>query len=164
MLGSCIVYCCANEKDRQRLYKRYDYGDKFHWQQSSSDYCWQKFKINNLSVINQKGESQNGGNEKTKHAKFSEKRTFLTPWYAQKSALLHYYRRIAVNPTLFQVLNFWQILSNFGRNQKFSWYSHKQQLQNYHYDKSNAYFKYPETFEYTTSHDLLKVVAISYMR
>ena len=32
-----------------------------------------------LSVIRQKGESQNGGNKKTKHAKFSEKRTFLTP-------------------------------------------------------------------------------------
>ena len=27
----------------------------------------------NLSVIRQKGESQNGGNKKTKHAKFSEK-------------------------------------------------------------------------------------------
>ena len=34
--------------------------------------------INTLSVIRQKGESQNGGNKKTKHAKFSEKRTFLT--------------------------------------------------------------------------------------
>ena len=30
-------------------------------------------------VIRQKGESQNGCLEKTKHAKFSEKRTFLTP-------------------------------------------------------------------------------------
>ena len=36
--------------------------------------------INTFSslVIGQKGESQNGGNKKTKHAKFSEKRTFLT--------------------------------------------------------------------------------------
>ena len=33
------------------------------------------------SVIRQKGESQNGGNKKTKYAKFAEKRTFLTPWY-----------------------------------------------------------------------------------
>ena len=32
------------------------------------------------SVIRQKGESQNGCFKKTKHAKFSEKRTFLTPW------------------------------------------------------------------------------------
>ena len=31
------------------------------------------------SVIRQKGESQNGCYKKTKHAKFSEKRTFLTP-------------------------------------------------------------------------------------
>ena len=29
-----------------------------------------------------KGESQNGCFKKTKHAKFSEKRTFLIPWYA----------------------------------------------------------------------------------
>ena len=31
-----------------------------------------------LSVLRQKGECQNGGNKKTKHAKFSEKRVFLT--------------------------------------------------------------------------------------
>ena len=31
------------------------------------------------SVTWQKGESQNRGNKNTKHAKFSEKRTFLTP-------------------------------------------------------------------------------------
>ena len=34
------------------------------------------------SVIGQKYESQNGCFKKTKYAKFSEKRTFLTPWYA----------------------------------------------------------------------------------
>ena len=34
------------------------------------------------SIIRQKGESQNGCLKKTEHAKFSEKRTFLTPWYA----------------------------------------------------------------------------------
>ena len=32
-----------------------------------------------MSAIWQKGESQNGGNKNTKHAKFSEKRTFFTP-------------------------------------------------------------------------------------
>ena len=32
-----------------------------------------------LSVVSQKGESQNGGNKKTKHAKFSEKRLLLAP-------------------------------------------------------------------------------------
>ena len=32
-----------------------------------------------LSVIRQKGVSQNGGKNKTKHAKFSVKRIFLTP-------------------------------------------------------------------------------------
>ena len=34
------------------------------------------------SVIRRKGESQNGCFKKTKHIKFSEKRTFLTVWYA----------------------------------------------------------------------------------
>ena len=34
------------------------------------------------SVIRQKGESKNGCFKKIKRAKFSEKRTFLTPWYA----------------------------------------------------------------------------------
>ena len=45
----------------------------------SSKYRWGS----KSSVIRQKGESQNGCCfKKTKHAKFSEKRTFLTPWYA----------------------------------------------------------------------------------
>ena len=34
-------------------------------------------------VIRQKGEYHNGGNKKTKYAKFYEKQTLLTPWYAQ---------------------------------------------------------------------------------
>ena len=34
------------------------------------------------SIIRQKGESQNGGNKKTKHVIISEKRTFLTPFDA----------------------------------------------------------------------------------
>ena len=36
----------------------------------------------NSSVIRQKSESQNGCFKKLKHGKFSEKRIFLTPWYA----------------------------------------------------------------------------------
>ena len=39
--------------------------------------------INKSPVIRQKGESQNGCFKKTKHAKFSEKQTFLTPWYVR---------------------------------------------------------------------------------
>ena len=35
-----------------------------------------------LSVIRQKDESQNGCFKKTKQANFSEKRRFLTSWYA----------------------------------------------------------------------------------
>ena len=33
-------------------------------------------------VIRQKGEFQNGYYKKTKHTKFSEKKPFITPWYA----------------------------------------------------------------------------------
>ena len=54
-------------------------------------------------VIRQKGESQNGFFKKTKHVKFSEKRTFLTPdthtcvfqkiWRALRFAFSPYYRR-----------------------------------------------------------------------
>ena len=40
------------------------------------------FRMMFSSVIRQKGESQNGGNKKAKHAKSSKKRTFFTPWYA----------------------------------------------------------------------------------
>ena len=35
----------------------------------------------NTSVVSQKGESQNGCFKKTKHVKFSQKRTFLTPCF-----------------------------------------------------------------------------------
>ena len=42
----------------------------------------------NSSVIRQKSESQNGCFKKTNHAKFSEKRTFLTPWYEQEFSFI----------------------------------------------------------------------------
>ena len=38
--------------------------------------------IHMSSIIRQKGKSQNRCFKKLKHAKFSEKRTFLIPWYA----------------------------------------------------------------------------------
>ena len=41
-----------------------------------------KIKNSNSLVIRQKGKSQIGYFKKTKLAKFSEIRTFLTPWYA----------------------------------------------------------------------------------
>ena len=50
------------------------------------------------SVTRQKGQSQDGGTKKIKQAKFSEKLTFLTPWYA------HVRMRIcpfALLPTIF---------------------------------------------------------------
>ena len=48
-----------------------------HWEYQSII----KSNSNSLIII-RKGESQNGCFKKTKHAKFSKKRTFLTPWYA----------------------------------------------------------------------------------
>ena len=49
-------------------------------QNPASFYCVKLRKIS--SVTRQKGESQNGCFKKTKHAKFSKKRTFFTPSYA----------------------------------------------------------------------------------
>ena len=53
------------------------------------DYCSkvfinfnQIFAHRNSSVIRQKSEYQNGDSKKVKHAKFFEKQTFLTHWYA----------------------------------------------------------------------------------
>ena len=48
---------------------------------------WRRTKTNGFHicispVIKQKGESQSECSKKTKHTKFSEKRKFLTPWYA----------------------------------------------------------------------------------
>ena len=43
-------------------------------------------------VLRENGESQNGCFKKTKHAKFSEKRTFLTPWYTIGSILKRVFR------------------------------------------------------------------------
>ena len=51
----------------------------------------------NSQVIRQKGESQNAGNKKIKHPKFSENRTFLTPdthTYVLRFLLLPYCRQI----------------------------------------------------------------------
>ena len=46
-----------------------------HWITKKND----TVAICNSSVIRQKGESQNGCFKKAKHAKISEKQTFLTP-------------------------------------------------------------------------------------
>ena len=47
-----------------------------------------RMSFNNSLVIRQKGDSQNGCFEKTKHTKVSEKRTFLTSWYAHVQTFL----------------------------------------------------------------------------
>ena len=47
-----------------------------------------------MSVRGQKGESQNGCFKKAKHAKFSEKRTFLTPNFPKKLIFLGPYQRV----------------------------------------------------------------------
>ena len=69
----------------------------------------------NSSVIGQRGESQNGDNKKANHAKFSEKRTFLTPWYARDTfshvRAYHGVRNVCFSENLtcfaFLLLPFW---------------------------------------------------------
>ena len=60
-----------------------------HLYQSGSSYLRRVFSLFyriNSSVMRQKGESQNGCFKKTKHVKFSEKRTFFTRWYAHDTS------------------------------------------------------------------------------
>ena len=62
----------------------------WHWAKTNYQAHW--YSQIQLPVIRQKGQSQNGCFKKTKHVKFSEKRTFLTPWYTH--ILLPYYWQI----------------------------------------------------------------------
>ena len=56
--------------------------------------------IANSAVIRQKSESQNRCFKKTKHAKFSEKRTFLTPWYAHVTCAYQGIRNVRFSENL----------------------------------------------------------------
>ena len=97
--------------------------------------------VYNVSLIRKKGEFQNGGNKKAKHAKFSEKQTFSTAWYANARVrvggvrnvpfsenlacfavllppfwnspfrLLAYYRRIVKHQLILECLQ-WKLTSN----------------------------------------------------
>ena len=55
-----------------------------------------------LSVIRQKDKFQNGGNKKTKHAKFSAKQTFFYSWYTQVRFEICPF---ALLPTILAILN-----------------------------------------------------------
>ena len=70
----------------------------------------------NPSVISQKGESQNRCFKKTKHAKFTKKRTFLTPWYShlpvwdspfclitEELPVFTFFRKMKINLTEYQL-------------------------------------------------------------
>ena len=73
-----------------------------------------------IEIVVNKGKSQNGRFKKTKHEKFSEKRTFLTPWYAHvryatlinEDELVGFHMDSVVSKITFQ------ISSNFSN---FSW-------------------------------------------
>ena len=71
--SNCLTFLCEIDHESQQNYS----GD--HVQISFKTACGMKLK---LSVIRQKGKSQNECCKKTKHAKFFEKRIFLTLWYA----------------------------------------------------------------------------------
>ena len=74
---------------------RFRPGEKYEFKKALKHGCYRSWKKEHLSecfvhspkndgvyssVIWQKGESQNGCFKNSKHAKFSEKRTFLTPF------------------------------------------------------------------------------------
>ena len=63
------------------------YNSYLHTSKAKRYFRWQhwlaRFIYHTSSGIRQKGKSQNGCFKKAKHAKISEKQTFLTPWYAQ---------------------------------------------------------------------------------
>ena len=70
-----------------------------------------KMKLNNkdiVSVIRQKGESQNVCFKKTKHTEFSEKQTFLTPWYAHVLTLWYTKGRFALSPYYRRLIAFFE--------------------------------------------------------
>ena len=61
-------------------------------------------KKDNSSVIRQKGESQNEGFKKTKHAKFSAKQAFLTSWHPHVRVRIRGVRNVCfqkIYPALF---------------------------------------------------------------
>ena len=64
---------------------KFSFLEDFMWRKNILVYC-------TSSVIRQKDESKNGCFKKTKHATFSEKRTFLTLWYAH--ARTYAYKRL----------------------------------------------------------------------
>ena len=64
--------------------KRKDFVGKTEHKMKAQNFMTAKMNywISIPSVIRQKVESRNGCFKKTNHVKFSEKRTFRTPWYA----------------------------------------------------------------------------------
>ena len=95
-LQQLIGYCWNHAQNFEKCFLFFL--DNVFWKISFSLFCriiipsWYRFVFEGKvmvwsywltsSVIRQKDESQNGCFKRTKHAKFSEKRTFLTLWYA----------------------------------------------------------------------------------
>ena len=87
----CHKFCLSGALRETRNREKYlfDVDNDFHqYVTLTFDYTGYKEYLDNLasikvrdktSVVRQKDESQNGSNKKAKHAKFFEKRTFLTP-------------------------------------------------------------------------------------
>ena len=65
------------------------------------------------SIISQKGESQNGCFKKTKHAKFSEKWTFLTLWYPHVLIRIRRVRNVRFSGNLVRNVRFSENLACF---------------------------------------------------
>ena len=82
MMAGMMMNCLHEVVEKRQCEKSFSRSDqycRFSLFQSSDKPPTRFGSSHNPSVIRQKGESQNGCFEKTKHAKFSEKRTFLNP-------------------------------------------------------------------------------------
>ena len=107
-------------------------------------FCWKALSwIFDLapkwSVIRQKGEFQNGSFKKTKHTKFSEKRTFHTPWYAH----VHSYHLIRTHTfKINNKKNAWQMSSSAwfreGARSGILFFEHRKQCPEFRYNNTDC--------------------------
>ena len=109
-----------------------------------------------MPTIRQKGEFQNGCYKKTKQAKFSEKRMFLTPWYAHvhvriRGKEIFVFRKIwpplfLVTPFLRFTLLSYDVIESKEKHTEF-WVTTYVTMSEYLQDSSN----HSETFHFYTS-------------
>ena len=96
------------------------------------------------SAIRQKGESKNGCYKKTKNVTVSEKRTFLTPWYAHGSKKCSFFGKFDVHCFLVTPVLRLALLPYYRRNILFTFrYNLKCFLDNNEYSSMSYEFHVP---------------------